>query len=279
MKGMKCLNNFVITGFSDEIAPDLKTQMDELEKIGISHIEMRGVNGKSIVQHSIDEVKKIKKQLDERGFKVSAVGSPIGKTNINDDFEPELQLLKHTKEIAEVLDTQYIRVFSFFIQKGEKVEDYRSEVMRRYGEFIKVLEGSNIILLHENERETYGDIPNRCMDLFKTINSSHLKGIIDIGNFVLSGVEDVLEAYEYLKNDIVYVHIKDASVDEKHFLPIGEGNGRAKEILSILNKNSQNYFLSIEPHLGYLPCSGAEQFNVAYQALKTLIDEVTENNK
>lgn len=275
MKGMKGMNNFVITGFSDEIAADIKTQMDELVELGISHIEIRGVNGKSIVQHSIDEVKEIKKQLDERGFKVSAVGSPIGKTNINDDFEPELQLLKHTRDIAEILDTQYIRVFSFFIQKGENADNYRDEVIKRYKALVKVLEGSNIILLHENERETFGDIPRRCRDLFTTIDSPHLKGIIDIGNFVLSGVEDVLKAYEDLRNEIIYVHIKDASVDQIHFLPIGEGTGRAKEILTALNQNSQDYFLSIEPHLGYLPCSGAEQFNVAYQALKTLVDEVT----
>ena len=35
-----------ISGFADEIAEDLKTQIEVIKKLGISYIEMRGVNGK-----------------------------------------------------------------------------------------------------------------------------------------------------------------------------------------------------------------------------------------
>ncbi len=73
------MSNFVLSAFADEIDMDLKTQMDILEKHDIHYIEMRGVNGKSIVDYSLEEVKEIKKSLDERGFKISSIGSPIGK--------------------------------------------------------------------------------------------------------------------------------------------------------------------------------------------------------
>lgn len=80
------MSNFILSAFADEIDENLKIQMDVLEEFGISHIEMRGVNGRNLTQHSIDEVKEIKRQLDDRGFRISAIGSPIGKIKITDPF-------------------------------------------------------------------------------------------------------------------------------------------------------------------------------------------------
>ena len=50
------MGKFILSAFADEISPDLKTQMDELDRHGIKYIEMRGVNGKNLVNHTIDEV-------------------------------------------------------------------------------------------------------------------------------------------------------------------------------------------------------------------------------
>ena len=58
-------NKIEISGFADEIAEDLETQISVVKKLGISYIEMRGVNGKPLVEHSLEEVKEIKKQLDK----------------------------------------------------------------------------------------------------------------------------------------------------------------------------------------------------------------------
>lgn len=269
------MGTLTITGFSDEIAADLKVQMDELDKLGISNIEMRNVNGKHLLEHSIEEIRQIKRDLDQRGFKISAIGSPIGKSNITDNFTPELELLKHAVEAAKVLGTKYIRIFSFFIPQGESYEVHRDEVMCRFKEFIKIIKETDIIILNENETGTYADTPEHCMDLYKTINSPQLKAIMDIGNFVKSGVKNNLEAFQYLKEEIIYFHIKDAIPGEPHFIPIGKGVGMAKEIFSALNNEPCNYFLSIEAHLQYLGISGPEQFNIAATALKDLLFQVT----
>ena len=57
------MSKFILSAFADEAAEDLKTQMDIMELNGISFIEMRNVNGKSIVRHTLDEVEEIKKSL------------------------------------------------------------------------------------------------------------------------------------------------------------------------------------------------------------------------
>lgn len=268
------MGDFFISGFSDEISPDLDAQIEVLKKLNMSYMEIRGINGKSIVEHTLDEVKEISKKLKSNNIKVSAIGSPIGKTKITDDFDGVLKCLKHTKEIAKILETQYIRVFSFFIDEDENADDYENEVIERYKKMVSVLEDSSIALLHENERNTYGDIPRRCKHLFSSINSPHLKGLIDIGNFVLCGVEDVNKAMIELLNDIVYVHVKDAAVGKAYFVPIGQGEGNAKEVLKTLSTNNRDYILSLEPHLGYLPISGEEQFTMAYDALRTLLNDL-----
>src|SRR5690554_5415743 len=109
--------NFVLSAFADEIDPDLKVQMEVLKQHGIQYIEMRGVNGRNIADYTLEEVKRIKNQLDEQDFRISAVGSPIGKIQITDDFTPHLEKFRHTLEIAKILETDYIRMFSFYIPR------------------------------------------------------------------------------------------------------------------------------------------------------------------
>ena len=154
------MSRFFLSAFADEIDPRLDVQMDVLEQHGIGYIEVRGVGGKNITQHSLDEVRELKRQLDKRGFRISAVGSPIGKIAITDDFGPHLELFRHTLEIAKILETRYIRMFSFYIPEGDKPENYRDEVMDRWKRFLEAAEGTGIMLLHENEKGIYGDTPS-----------------------------------------------------------------------------------------------------------------------
>ena len=280
------MSKFVLSAFGDEIADDLKTQMDILEQHGISHIEMRGVNGKPLVNHTLDEVTEIKKELDKRGFKISAVGSPIGKISITDDFEAHLELFRHTVKIAKVLGTGYIRMFSFFMPKGENPEKYRDEVLRRWREFIKESEGSGLILLHENEKDIYGDTPDRCLDLLKTLKCSYFKAVFDPANFIQCDVKTYPEAFEMLKDYCAYIHIKDALYKDHSVVPSGYGDGKVPEIIQQLHKNGYEGFLSLEPHLGAfkglaalekdlnisnLPEGGPGTFSIAANALKKIL--------
>lgn len=71
------MSGFILSAFADEIDPMLTTQMNILDKHGIKYIEMRGVNKKNLVEHTLEEVREIKKQLDEKGFRISAIGYEV----------------------------------------------------------------------------------------------------------------------------------------------------------------------------------------------------------
>lgn len=283
------MSKFVLSAFADEIDADLTTQMNVLDQHGIKFIEMRNVDGKNIVHYTLEEVKEIKRLLDSRGFRLSAVGSPLGKIGINDDFEPHLELFKHTLEIAKIMDCRYIRMFSFYIPAGEKPEAYREEVINRWKQFAETAKGSGVVLLHENEKDIYGDTPERCLDLLKSVNSDYVKGIFDFANFVQCDVKNYPEGYELLKDYIEYVHIKDAVYSDHHVVPAGDGDGSLEEILKELYSKGYEGFLSIEPHLAkfkgfaeleqsspgfHLPEGGARSFAIAVQALKKLLNKI-----
>ena len=46
---------FQFSGFADEIAPELEEQMRVFQQLGIRYIEMRGVNGRSLCDYSLQK--------------------------------------------------------------------------------------------------------------------------------------------------------------------------------------------------------------------------------
>lgn len=276
-----------LSGFADEIDTNLGKQIEVLKKLQMNHVEMRGVNGKGLVDYSINEAREIKKQLDESGIQLSSVGSPIGKIKITDDFAPHMELYKHTVEIAHEMETPYIRMFSFFMPEHESYDPYRGKVMDQLGQFVDYAKASNIILLHENEKDIYGDVADRCLELMKEFYGEHFKAVFDFANFVQCK-QDTLSAYEMLKPYIAYIHIKDALWSDGSVVPAGHGDGNVEKILKMLKDSGYQGFLSLEPHLADFAgfssleqstgekkkLSGEEAFTIACEALRKILERI-----
>ena len=277
---MKIVSLNKYSGFADEISSDTTVQFEVLNKLGIKYFEPRGIDGKNISELSIDEAKKLKEKMNSFGIKASSIGSPIGKIYLTDDFDAHFKLFCHVVEIAKILETKYIRIFSFY-NKDEWNEKSRSEVLLRLGKLIEYAKKENIVLLHENEKDIYGDTVCRCLDLMKELYCDNFKSVFDPANFVQCG-EDTKECYAKLKNYIEYMHIKDSKADGT-IVPAGDGEGNIGYIVGDLISNGYKGFISLEPHLGTfegladlelddkmlsLPKGGEGTFTLAYDALK-----------
>ncbi|MBE7722785.1 sugar phosphate isomerase/epimerase family protein [Lacrimispora indolis] len=276
-----------LSGFADEIDMDLGKQMEVLKKLEIHHVEMRGVNGKGLVEHSMSEVKEIKKHLEEGGIRLSSVGSPIGKIQITDDFAPHMELYKHTVEIAHEMEVPFIRMFSFFMPENESYSPYRGKVMDQLGQLADYAKANRVVLLHENEKDIYGDMADRCLEIMKEFYGEHFKAVFDFANFVQCK-QDTLEAYEMLKPYIAYIHIKDALWSDASVVPAGMGDGHVEEILKMLKAGGYEGFLSLEPHLSDFAgfnaleqnssqkkkMSGEEAFTMAYESLRNILEKI-----
>ena len=146
----------------------------------------------------------------------------------------------------------------------------------------------DVILLHENEKDIYGDTADRCIDLMKELSCDHFKAVFDPANFVQCK-QDTKYAYENLKDYVVYMHIKDALFADGKVVPAGCGDGNVEYVINALMENGYDGYLSLEPHLGSfeglaslelddkmegLPKGGEGTFTLAYRALCEILEKI-----
>ena len=235
---------FRYAAFADESAKDLAGQIDALKRNGFEFLEIRNMDGINFTKLSTAEMKEIAARLADNGLSVRSLGSPIGKMKIADDFDAHMELCKHTLELGNVLGAQQIRLFSFFMPKGEDPAPYRELVLERMGIFARTAKEFGIQACHENEKGIYGDMAARCLEIHKAV--PELKAVFDPANFVQCG-QDTLEAWELLSPYVEYMHIKDALPNGK-VVPPGSGAGNVPQLVAKYAAQG-GVVLSLEPHL------------------------------
>ena len=284
--------NVKISGFADEISDNLNVQVESLKKLGMSYVEMRGVDGNNLIFHDDKKVNEIKKVLDDNGIKLSALGSPLGKIGITDAFEPHFEAFKRACEVAHKMDCKNIRLFSYYLPENATFADFENEVFERTAKFVEYAKKNDVILLHENEKGIYGEMALECKKLMDEFFCDNFKAIFDFANFVQCR-QDTLEAYQMLKKYIAYVHIKDAKWENGDVVPAGYGDGNVSTILGDMIQNDYKGFLSLEPHLfnfaGFdalekdgksmkkenpVKLDGFEAFSLAHQSLLKILENI-----
>src|SRR6185437_10424023 len=103
-----------ISAFADEIAADLGEQIAVLLQEGIRHIDLRGAWGANVLDLTDAQITEARRQLDEAGVRVAAIGSPIGKVPIDSDFDQHLERFNQAVRLARVFEAPFIRIFSFY---------------------------------------------------------------------------------------------------------------------------------------------------------------------
>ena len=272
---------FTLTGFADEIDSDLETQLSVLESLDIEHIEVRSVGAQNVLDLDDDEIESVKAELDSRGFTVSSIGSPIGKVDVTDPFEPHLERFERAMDVAERFETKYIRLFSYYIPEGEDPADYRDEVLRRMRRKAELVEERGLVLLNENEKDLYGDTPGRMRDIHLAVDSPNLRMVFDPANYLELGIRPYPDALLQVVEFVEYLHVKDAKLGIRgEMRPAGEGDGRIPETLEALAARGFEGYLSLEPHLQVAGEAGGfsdeEGFRTATRALTDVLESVDE---
>jgi sugar phosphate isomerase/epimerase len=270
---------FILSGFADEISPRLDEQLAVLAAERISYLELRSVWSTNVADLGHADLARFRRAVDGAGVRVSAIGSPIGKIGLDAPLGPELERLRRVADIACELGTPIVRVFSFFMPAGEPPQRHRQQVIDRMRALASIAEDRGLVLAHENEKEIYGDHPERCADLITAVGSPALRATFDAANFVQCGIRPHSQAYGLLRPYLVYVQVKDALAATGEVVPAGQGDGQVRETLSALGNEGFEGYLSLEPHLAeagrYGGYSGAEDFRRAARALKELLSELS----
>lgn len=289
-------NKVIVSGFADEISSNFDEQLKTVTELGMHYICLRAADGKGIADYTVEEIQeKILPRLQKMGVKVSSLGSPIGKVGIEDEegFQKQLVQLDTLCQMCGVLDCRYIRIFSFFMPEGKDPAAYKEAVMDKMEKFMEIGEKYGVTLLHENEKDIYGDIGTRCVEIMEKFAPRGMRSAFDFANFVQCG-EDTEKCWEMLQPYVSYIHVKDAVTANRENVLCGTGEGKIKEILDrAINKEGYEGFLTLEPHLVTFSTlssletadtkdiikkdkfrTGAEAYGAQYHALCEILDQI-----
>lgn len=271
-----------LSAFADEISPNLDEQIATLQREGIRYLDLRGVWNINVLDLSDAQISQVKQKLDTHGIGVAAIGSPIGKIAIDSPFEATMQKLERAIQVVQAFGTPFIRIFSFYPPPNTQsasadLDANRDEIIRRLRMMIERARSASVTLLHENEKDIYGDTIARCVDLMQSCEDEHFRVAFDPANFIQCGQIPYPDAYEALRPWLTYVHVKDALADGS-VVAAGEGAGRWPELLQRLRDDGYDGFLSLEPHLAaagqFRGFSGPDLFVKASRALQGMLREM-----
>ncbi len=276
-----------LCAFADESSASLEGQIEALKRNGIDYLELRSVDGKNVSKLTDDECFAIYDKLKAADIKVWSIGSPLGKVDIECDFEEYKKTAKRICKIAKIFHTDKIRMFSFFnaYKKGEKVHKYLKE-------FTDIAKDENVTMYHENEKDIYGDVLKRVVEILD--KNSELHCVYDPANYIQTGeyADDTLNA---LVDRTDYFHIKDVIRSTEELVPAGFGDGKIDKLIDMIG--NRNVVLSVEPHLAIFKgfsqidnnemknkftfSSNEEAFDTAVASLKSLLKKAgyKEENK
>ncbi len=265
-----------ISAFADEIGESIDEQVATLKQCGVRFIELRTMDGVPVLELTDEHCKRIKTRLDDEGMAVSSISSPIGKVKIDEPFAPHLDQFKRAVELAQSFGAKLIRIFSYYPPGGGDIADHRNEVMDRMAKKVELVEGTDIVIGHENESDIYGTTADRCVDIIEAVNSPKLRAIYDAANFVIYHDDPHAECWPKIKPHLAYFHIKD-KVKDGPCVPYGEGDGNVLPTMREAAEMGFDGFMTLEPHLSkagqFRGFSGPHRFVQAADALKKVCRE------
>jgi sugar phosphate isomerase/epimerase len=140
---------------------------------------------------------------------------------------------------------------------GWPEEEWKGEVIARLQALARVADDGGVTLVHENCSGWGGLGASQTLELLERVHSPALKLVWDTGNPIGYG-QDPWQYYQAVKQNVVYVHIKDAvSKDGKAVYSFpGEGEGRVGDVIRDLLRNGYDGGFSIEPHLAAIVHEG-----------------------
>ena len=257
------------TGFADEGAKDLATQIVLTRELGWSCIEARNIDGTMLHEMTEEAFDRVCGQLANSGVTINCFGSAIANwaTQIDTPFETTLAQVRRAIPRMQRLGTKLVRIMSFAVRKdasGKVLDDQQdAERFRRLRELHAMFTGTDLLPVHENCMNFGGMGWTYTQRMLEQVPG--LKLVYDTGNPTHSddfsiapradGSRPKQSSWEFYKNireHIVYVHIKDGLVGADgvhvHTWP-GEGQGDVRRVLADLFARGYDGGISIEPHI------------------------------
>jgi sugar phosphate isomerase/epimerase len=239
-----------ICAITDEISRDLAYALNVLEEEQIKFIDLRGIWGGNVTELNATQAREAQQMIQQRGFTVIALSTPVGKTKITGDFAPEVARFQRALELAQLFGVKYLRVFSFYANE-EAAKHYRDEALRRLRQLCVMAQPYGMILAHENEEGGFcAWRPEECLAFHQEL-PDNFRALFEPCSFTVMGYDPYVQALPLLRPYTAYVHVRDTPRGTTHYGVVGEGDVRWPDILADLKQHNFQGYLTLEPHLGW----------------------------
>jgi sugar phosphate isomerase/epimerase len=252
---------------TDEVSPDLGEVLKTFyPKYQLGWAEFRNValGGKSKYVYksaSPEEIKGLRKQLDDAGVKFSILDTAFYKiplpgtkplhesaTELNPsegEFARQMDELKRAADAAHALGTEKLRIFTFSrVADPDAIFD---RIVEELHKALVVAKEQDVILVVENEHSCNTATGTETAKLFKAVKDPRLMHNWDPGNCFEGGEEPFPKAWNMLDHKrIGHIHLKDAA--GKAWKPIGSGEIDFVGQFTALKKMKYAATLSLETH-------------------------------
>lgn len=252
---------------TDEVDPDLARVLSSFyPKYQLRWAEIRNVKldekSRYVYNGSTPEqVKQIKKQLDDANVKLSVLDTgvykialpgtkPLGEDSsdlnpVQGEYERQLADLKRGAEAAHILGTDRLRIFTY-----KRVADPNAifdRIVDDLHQALRVAEQQNVTLLVENEFDCNVATGAETARLFRAITDRRLMHNWDPGNCYAAGEQPFPKAWNELDHSrISHIHLKDAA--GKSWKPIGGGEIDFAGQFRALKQMAYSGTMSLETH-------------------------------
>jgi sugar phosphate isomerase/epimerase len=254
-----------LMGIGDEAANGIDGQIQATKELGWKYIEPRGVEVPGFAKGNFHDIPDAAfdiavRKLEEAGVQVYCFGSTVMNwaKKISDPFEVTLAEVKRAIPRMKRVGAKYIRVMSF--KPGEEEHAMPTEVFRRVKDVTNMFLDEGIQPVHENCMNYGGMSWQHALELLDKCPG--LKWVFDTANPIFNADrskqkpwprQDPWEFWEHVRDQVVHIHIKDATWnpaknDADYNWP-GEGKGRVRDILKDALARGYDAGISIEPHM------------------------------
>ena len=125
-----------------------------------------------------DEIESIKQACKHAGIQVSAIGSPIGKSPLDEPNAIEERRLTRAFEIADHLEVSMVRVFSFYPPgngQHDDIDKYIEPASARLTKMASRAAEYGKLLVLEKQKGIVGDTVDRCRRLLDNVASDRFR--------------------------------------------------------------------------------------------------------
>jgi sugar phosphate isomerase/epimerase len=199
------------SAFTDTVTLNPIEQAEVARDYGLQALVLRNVWGRSVETLTDSEASLIAGHCSQTGVSIHSLATTLGSRSVHEPQNEDIARLTRVLELAQRLNAQAVRIFSFFPPEDGKPASYMGAAIARLKPLAALAQEAGIKLLVENAPDTIGNIPSNIHTVVHALRNPWVQMNWNTGHFVQAGVaEHVIDYWLILARSCGHITLTDA---------------------------------------------------------------------